>query len=289
MQIKKTMLALAVTAITSVATAQTDPEPTAPTQTQVERAPVSLSSELFFGFAGSTLTPDSKMLLDRIIPRLKVLDIDVVLATGHADRIGNESINEKLSVSRARAVRDYLIQNGIPADKIKVDGRGSTEPVTSPEECKGKKGLTLQECYAPDRRVNLTAQGYTRSGEMALPDGKTETTTGLKLDTQMKFVVFFRKDSVVLTSADNDLLDEIADAAMEADKVILRGKTAQPGSSERKKQIAISRAWAVRQALVFRGVDGNGMRVFYNTRGLNPNENNERVDVEVLPKTGAKR
>jgi outer membrane protein OmpA-like peptidoglycan-associated protein len=297
MYTKKTIFTLAIALLSGAAYTQeiesTAPVPEVPPVATSELSPsqpskddksgVSLSSDILFAFAGSGLTADSKMLLDRIIPRLKALEIEVILATGHADRIGSDAFNEKLSLSRAVAVRDYLVANGIPADKIKVDARGSSEPVTSQEECQSKKGVLLQNCLSPDRRVNLVAQGFTRSGSsMPTPDGRAQTETGVRKE-QLKFTVFFRGTSVLLTSADNDLLDEIADAAMEAERVHLRGKTAAAGSPEQKKARAIGRAWSVRQGLVFRGVEAP-IRVFYQTRGLNPKENNERVDVEIFPK-----
>lgn len=251
---------------------------------ELEKAGVALSSDILFGFNGRTLTPESTMILDRIVPRLKAMDLDIVLATGHSDRIGRDDLNMKLSVARAVAVRDYLVKQGIPANKIKTDGKGSTEPVTSPEDCQDKtKKKDLQECLSPDRRVNVVAQGLTNVPKMNAPVGEKASTSSSVNLSKATFMVFFKGTSVTLTSGDNDLLDEIADAAIEADKVHLKARSAI-GDSEQRKARSIARGWAVRQALVFRGVEKENVRIFYRTKGLKAIAENERVDVELIPK-----
>ncbi len=251
---------------------------------ELEKAGVALSSDILFGFNGRTLTPESTMILDRIVPRLKAMDLDIVLAMGHSDRIGRDDLNMKLSVARAVAVRDYLVKQGIPANKIKTDGKGSTEPVTSPEDCQDKtKKKDLQECLSPDRRVNVVAQGLTNVPKMNAPVGEKASTSSSVNLSKATFMVFFKGTSVTLTSGDNDLLDEIADAAIEADKVHLKARSAI-GDSEQRKARSIARGWAVRQALVFRGVEKENVRIFYRTKGLKAIAENERVDVELIPK-----
>lgn len=49
--------------------------------------------------------------------------------TGHTDNIGSSEFNQKLSYDRARSVGEYLYQNGIPQDSIKVRGASESEPI----------------------------------------------------------------------------------------------------------------------------------------------------------------
>ena len=51
-----------------------------------------------------------------------------ISATGYADLSGSEEYNQKLSLQRADAVRDYLIKGGVPAERITVAGRGEADP-----------------------------------------------------------------------------------------------------------------------------------------------------------------
>ena len=50
---------------------------------------------------------------------------------GHADNIGNEANNIKLSEARAKAVRDFLIKQQVPASHMTAKGYGSSVPVAS--------------------------------------------------------------------------------------------------------------------------------------------------------------
>ena len=47
---------------------------------------------------------------------------------GHTDSKGSAKYNKKLSVKRAIAVKDYLIQHGISESKISTKGFGETSP-----------------------------------------------------------------------------------------------------------------------------------------------------------------
>ena len=77
---------------------------------------------------------------------------EVVHVIGHSDRIGNARANLDLSTRRARSVREYLVQQGVPADRITAVGRGSVEPLA---ECGDMEREALIECLAPDRRVEI--------------------------------------------------------------------------------------------------------------------------------------
>lgn len=68
---------------------------------------------------------------------------------GHADRAGPEDYNFALSLRRADAVRQALIDGGIPADRITVSGRGEEDPLVPTED-----GVKLQE----NRRVEIILQ-----------------------------------------------------------------------------------------------------------------------------------
>ncbi len=287
-QLQKASATKEATAVTqSFADSSTTSQSDSASTVRADKSGVAMSSDILFGFGGHKINPEARTMLDRIIPKLKAMDLEIVLATGHADRIGSEGANDSIALKRANAVRDYFIKAGIPADKIKVDSKGSRESVSV--DCEGKKGNSLRDCLSPDRRVNVVAQGFGTAGTMDGPiTGKASTASSARLDSSATFTVFFDGTSIKLKATDNDLLDEIADAAIEADKVHLRGRSAI-GDSEQRKARAIARGWAVRQGLVFRGVEKEDIRIFYRTKGLNPSENNERVDVELVPRKVASK
>lgn len=76
-----------------------------------------------------------------------------VLIRGHADRLGPEPYNLKLSQRRAEAARDYLVGLGKDPRDIRVLARGEADPV---KRCKGGPTPTTKDCLAPNRRVEIT-------------------------------------------------------------------------------------------------------------------------------------
>ncbi|MBC7697086.1 MAG: OmpA family protein [Bacteroidia bacterium] len=123
---------------------------------------VTISAEKLFGFDKAKLQDGSKPILDDAAAKIKGNpELQVVLVTGHTDRIGSAAYNLKLSERRANQVKDYLVSQGVDASRLKAIGKGEAEPVS---DCKGVKGKKLIECLAPDRRVVISAEGQTESG-----------------------------------------------------------------------------------------------------------------------------
>jgi OOP family OmpA-OmpF porin len=85
-------------------------------------------------------------LLDRLIEaalRCPTANIEVA---GHTDSDGDPAANQALSAKRAQSVADYLIQAGLPADRLKALGYGSNQPLASNDTDEGK---------AKNRRIEL--------------------------------------------------------------------------------------------------------------------------------------
>jgi OOP family OmpA-OmpF porin len=84
-----------------------------------------------FDFDKAVLKPEGMAAIDtEIIAKLRdVQKLELVLVTGHTDRIGTQAYNQKLSERRADAVRNYLVSKGVPRDKIETLGMGKTQPV----------------------------------------------------------------------------------------------------------------------------------------------------------------
>jgi len=58
---------------------------------------------------------------------------------GHTDNVGTEVDNLSLSENRAKAVADYLIEQGIAADRLSYKGFGESEPIDSNDTEEGRK------------------------------------------------------------------------------------------------------------------------------------------------------
>jgi len=71
------------------------------------------------------------------------MDVDIV---GHTDNLGSAADNERLSLERAEAVRSWLVDRGIQADRLKAVGKGGNEPIAT---------NTTEEGRAQNQRVEL--------------------------------------------------------------------------------------------------------------------------------------
>jgi peptidoglycan-associated lipoprotein len=85
---------------------------------------------IFYAFDKATLRPESKEALDEIIRVLNDNSNVTIEMGAHTDRKGSDSYNEGLAQRRAQSVVDYLIEAGIPADRLTAKGYGKTEPKT---------------------------------------------------------------------------------------------------------------------------------------------------------------
>lgn len=120
---------------------------------------ISFLDDVLFDFNKSVLKPEGKTMLDGLARQLEGATYDVILATGHTDRLGANAYNQKLSERRAHAVKDYLVSNNIQAGRIDAEGKGETQPVTKADDCRGAKSTKVIACLQPDRRVDVEMKG----------------------------------------------------------------------------------------------------------------------------------
>jgi OOP family OmpA-OmpF porin len=121
--------------------------------------PYLLSLDEFFDFDSASLKPEGRSALDALAAKIASSSNDSVAIVGHADRIGAAEYNQQLSERRAQALRDYLVGQGIDAQKISATGVGSSEPVTTKADCAGARGARLIQCLQPDRHADVTVGG----------------------------------------------------------------------------------------------------------------------------------
>lgn len=115
-----------------------EPTPEPPT---VTRKAIVLNNVLF-DFDKSTLKPEGKMEIDKLVKEMKKYPKDTVLIEGHTCSIGTEAYNMGLGQRRADAVKAYMIDNGISASRISTISYGETKPAVSnatPESRKGNR------------------------------------------------------------------------------------------------------------------------------------------------------
>lgn len=114
----------------------------------ISLSPLSGSTRLliFFDFDKSELKDESVPEMERLIEFMRDNPNVKVQIEGHTDNVGDPGYNEKLSLSRANAVKDYLIKSGVESARIKTMGYGPRKPLVN---------ANTEEARARNRRVEL--------------------------------------------------------------------------------------------------------------------------------------
>lgn len=164
MTINKYMFSAAAAALVALSTACTTAPEAAPPPEQYDRQALPstflerLSADGLFAFGRASIedfSPEGRAALDDLAARLAGRNVEIVHVIGHSDRIGTALANQRISSQRANSVRDYLVERGVPDERITAVGRGSVEPVV---ECEGNRGQAVIDCLAPNRRVEVRVQ-----------------------------------------------------------------------------------------------------------------------------------
>jgi len=110
---------------------------------------ITLSGSVLFTSGRSTLLANARPKLDEVATALQKSDAEKFVVEGHTDSIGSDATNEELSYRRAQTVHDYLIERGVPAEKIRAVGYGKSRPVADNTTAEGR---------ANNRRVEIIIQ-----------------------------------------------------------------------------------------------------------------------------------
>jgi len=110
---------------------------------------ITLSGSVLFATGQSALLPIARQKIDEVAKAVKDQGFKSLLVEGHTDSQGSATKNDQLSQARAESVRQQLISNGIPADKIRAQGLGSSRPVADNNTAEGR---------ANNRRVEIVVE-----------------------------------------------------------------------------------------------------------------------------------
>lgn len=134
----------------------TPPPAAAPAPTAaLPSAPLRLSADALFDFDSDVLTTGGRGNVSEIVSMVRRASaVQDVVVVGYTDRIGTDAYNLDLSRRRAYAVRDFLVERGVPAQAIRAEGKGSAEPLVDCPSSQSREQLIL--CLAPNRRVEIS-------------------------------------------------------------------------------------------------------------------------------------
>jgi outer membrane protein OmpA-like peptidoglycan-associated protein len=96
---------------------------------------------IFFDVGQSNLKTESLSELEKMRELLATNTHLKVQINGHTDNTGNAATNVVLSLKRAQAVINYLIEKGINADRLSAKGFGSERPIVSNDDEQGGREI----------------------------------------------------------------------------------------------------------------------------------------------------
>ena len=116
-----------------------------------------LAADTLFDINSARVKPEGVKMLQELVARMSGLNVDVVMATGYTDETGPADFNQALSERRAEAVKNIMVREGVPADKIQTEGKGPANPVVTCTE--GQSKAEFIACLAPNRRTVVEVVG----------------------------------------------------------------------------------------------------------------------------------
>ena len=94
---------------------------------------------VFFETGRWEILPESEYELAKVVDLLTKNPTLKIELGGHTDNVGRPEANQRLSEQRAKAVYDYLINKGIPSNRLSYKGYGETQPVATNDTNEGRR------------------------------------------------------------------------------------------------------------------------------------------------------
>jgi outer membrane protein OmpA-like peptidoglycan-associated protein len=91
-----------------------------------------------FDYNSWELNEDAKREIDRIYKLLKENPTVIIEIAGHTDDRGSAAYNLTLSQKRANAVKEYLLQKGMPPNRFVTKGYGESQPIADNKTEEGR-------------------------------------------------------------------------------------------------------------------------------------------------------
>jgi outer membrane protein OmpA-like peptidoglycan-associated protein len=104
----------------------------------IEKGKAIVMKEIYFDQSSPVLRETSFAQLEKLAKVLKENPLLKAEIKGHTDNVGDFFLNVTLSKDRCQAVMDYLIKQGIETNRLKINGRGSLEPI-APNDTEANK------------------------------------------------------------------------------------------------------------------------------------------------------
>ncbi|MGQ7847498.1 OmpA family protein [Granulosicoccus sp. 3-233] len=123
---------------------------------KTERGMVLTLGDVLFDINEATLAPGASRNIGKIASFMREFPDRQAVIEGHTDSMGDDDYNLDLSRSRAFAVRQALIEQGVSASRITTQGFGEALPVASNATAAGRQENRRVEIIFPDAPTQIS-------------------------------------------------------------------------------------------------------------------------------------
>ncbi len=120
-------------------------------KTEDNRLKVNIPTDISFDTGRSEVKPGLRPVLDSFARSINGNPNATVQIVGHTDSTGGDAVNNPLSVARAQATRDYLVERGVQSSRISIDGRGEHQPIATNDTDTGRARNRRVEIFVAER------------------------------------------------------------------------------------------------------------------------------------------
>ncbi len=119
---------------------------------------VAVAADVTYDTGSAALKPQAMAALDKLASTISDYNSTVIHVVGHTDSVGSNETNQSLSQRRAASVSNYLVSRGVPAQRIREEGRGERELLVRTAD---------ETSEARNRRVDIVLKAIVQGNEQA--------------------------------------------------------------------------------------------------------------------------
>jgi len=126
---------------------------------------VAVAADVTYDLGSAVLKPQAMAALDKLASTISDYNSTVIHVVGHTDSVGSDAFNQSLSERRAASVASYLVNRGVPAQRIRQEGRGERELLVrtadNVDEARNRRvDIVLKAIVQGDEQAAYTPPGY---------------------------------------------------------------------------------------------------------------------------------
>ncbi|MGB0910294.1 MAG: OmpA family protein [Nitrospirales bacterium] len=161
--------------------------------------------DVYFGFDQATLSEDAKIIIQETLDIYQENQGGSLTVQGHADQHGSDTYNQALSLRRAKAVKAYLIAQGVDETSINLESFGSRSNICTEDS---------EDCLQKNRRAHVIISADQLSASVVTPLvtelAETESENLVTEESETSVTPLSEKEAPTTTALLSEAVEEIS-------------------------------------------------------------------------------